>query len=346
MREEDSKLANLILVLLAVVFTVALTFATLEAPKVLNRVIRENLDVPDIHPVIEPELIEEFMSRNHVRFVGYTCLLVIVILIVVGLIGQKRGLSSLGAIAFFLPTFGYFAAYMFFLAGLGMLRALWLPFWGPLLKLGDIALLPYAILVYPFALLGMDVRRTLAYVAIAFGLLIFVLGTLAWFYAKLQRKGTVVDFWLYRFARHPQYLGWVVWSYGLMLLAIQAPIPLGGQNPRASLPWLISSLIIACVALGEEIKMTKERGEEYEAYRSSAPFMLPLPGFISRVVSAPMRLVLRKKHPENGRDLIVTFVVYLGMFVLLSLPFVLLNWPPHLGWSDWPPYWHFIPRVR
>ena len=234
---------------------------------------------------------------------------------------------------------------MFFLAGLGMLRALWLPFWGPLVKLGDIALLPYATVVYPFALLGMDVRRTLAYVAIVFGLLIFMLGTLAWFYAKLQRKGTV-DFWLYRFSRHPQYLGWIVWSYGLMLLAIQAPIPLGGQNPGASLPWLISSLIIACVALGEELKMSKERGEEYQAYRSSAPFMLPLPGFISRIGSAPMRLVLRKKHPENGRDLIITFVIYLAIFLLLSLPFVLLNWPPHLGWSDWPPYWHFIPRAR
>lgn len=345
MGERGSTVGNLILVLLAVVFTVALTFATLEAPRVLNRVIRENLDVPDLHPVIEPELMEEFMSRNHVRLIGYTCLVVIVILILVGLVAEKRGLSSLGAVALFLPTFGYFAGYMFFLAGLGMLRALWLPFWGPLLKLGDIALLPYVILVYPFALLGMDVRQTLAYVAIAFGLLIFMLGTLAWFYAKLQRKGTV-DFWLYRFSRHPQYLGWIVWSYGLMLLAIQAPIPLGGQNPGASLPWLISSLIIACVALGEELKMSKERGEEYEAYRISAPFMLPLPGFISRVVSAPMRLVLRKKHPENGRDLIITSVVYLAIFVLLSLPFVLLNWPPHLGWSDWPPYWHFIPRAR
>jgi protein-S-isoprenylcysteine O-methyltransferase Ste14 len=345
MGERGSRPGNLLLALLAVVFTVALTFATLEAPRVLNRVIRENLDVPDLHPFIEPELIEEFMSRNHVRLVGYTSLAVVVILMVVGLVTERRGLAYVGAIAFFLPTFGYFAAYMFFLAGLGMLRALWLPFWGPLLKLGDIALVPYVILVYPFALLGIDIRRTLAYLAIALGLLIFLLGMLAWFYAKVQRKGTA-DFWLYRFSRHPQYLGWIVWSYGLMLLAIQAPIPLGGENPGASLPWLISLLIIACVALGEEVRMSKERGEEYEAYRRSAPFMLPLPGFISRVVSAPMRAVLRKNHPEDGRDLVLTFVVYLAMFVLLSLPFVLLNWPPQLGWSDWPPYWHFIPRAR
>jgi len=340
MNGKGSKLANLILVPLAVVFTVALTFATLEAPRVLNRVIRENLDVPDIHPVIEPALIEEFMGRNHVRLIGYTCLAVVIILMVVGLITQRKGLSSLGAIAFFLPTFGYFAGYMFFLAGLGMLRAVWLPFWGTLLKLGDIALLPYAILVYPFALLGVDIRRASAYLAIGLGLLIFLLGTLAWFYAKVQRRGTV-DFWLYRFSRHPQYLGWIVWSYGLMLLAIQAPFPLGGENPGASLPWLISSLIIICVALGEEIKMSKERGQEYAAYRSSAPFMLPLPRFISSVVSAPMRFLLKKDRLENGRDLVITFLVYAAILMVLSLPFVLLNWPPHLGWSDWPPWSHF-----
>lgn len=345
MSRRSSWLSNLVLFLLAAVFAVALTFATVEAPRMLSRIIRENFDVPNLHPVIEPELIEEFMTSNHVRLIGYSCLVVVALLIIVGLITEKRGLSSLGAIAFFLPTFGYFAGYMFFLAGLGMLRALWLPFWGPLLKLGDVALLPYVILVYPFALIGVDIRRALAFLAIGAGLLVFLLGTLAWFYARFQRRGTA-DLWLYRFSRHPQYLGWIMWSYGLMLLAIQAPIPLGGENPGASLPWLISSLIIACVALGEEIRMSKERGEEYEAYRRSAPFMLPLPGFISRVVSAPMRAVLRKNHPENGRDLIITFAVYVGVFVLLSLSFVLLNWPPHLGWSDWPPYSHFIPRAR
>ncbi|NIN65136.1 MAG: hypothetical protein GTO63_10640, partial [Anaerolineae bacterium] len=86
-----SRCGNLLLVLLAVVFTVALTFATLETPRVLNRVIRENLDVPDLHPVIEPELIEEFMSRNHVTPIGYTCLAVVVLLMVVGLVTGRRG---------------------------------------------------------------------------------------------------------------------------------------------------------------------------------------------------------------------------------------------------------------
>jgi protein-S-isoprenylcysteine O-methyltransferase Ste14 len=339
------RLTNLVLLILAAVFAVALTFATVEAPRVLNRFVRENFDVPDLHPVIEPELIEQFMSSNHVRLVGYSCLVVVAVLIVVGLFSEKRGLSSLGAIAFFLPTFGYFAGYMFFLAGLGMLRALWLPFWGPLLKLGDIALLPYVTVVYPLALLGVDIRRGLACLAIASGLLVFLLGTLAWLHARFQKRGTA-DISLYRFSRHPQYLGWMMWSYGLMLLAIQAPIPMGGENPGASLPWLVSSLVIVCVALGEEATMSRGRGEEYEAYRSRVPFLLPLPSLVSRFFSAPMRFVLKGDRPRRGRDLVIVFVVYLAILVLLSLPFVLLKWPPQLGWSDWPPHWHFVPGVR
>ena len=258
-----------------------------------------------------------------------------VVLIVAGFVTERRGLSSLGAIAFFLPTFGYFAVYMFFLAGLGILRALWLPIWGDLMKLGDIAYLPYMIVVYPFALVGVDVRWLLAFLLIGLGLLVFLLGTLAWFHAKFRGKGTV-DFGLYRFSRHPQYLGWIVWSYGLMLMASQAPIPLGGENPGASLPWVISSLVIVCVALAEEIKMGRERGEEYEAYRARAPLMFPLPKLVSAVITAPMRLLLRRDRPKNRKELLVTVVSYLIVLIVLSLPFIVLDVPGYLGWGAWP----------
>lgn len=331
---------HITLTLLAIVFTVALTFATIELPRVLYRVIEDNFDVPDLHPVIEPELIEEFMQVSYVRPIGYASLALVMLLIVVGFVTRKRGISSLGAIAFFLPTFGYFAGYMFFLAGLGILRALWLPLWGNALKLGDIVMLPYMIVVFPCALTGVDVRRYLAFLLIGLGLLVFLLGTLAWFYAKFRGK-SVVDFWLYRLSRHPQYLGWLVWSYGLMLLAAQAPIPLGGENPGASLPWLISSLVITCVALSEEIKMSQERGAEYEQYRESVPFMFPLPKLAFRVITAPLRLLLRKDRPESGREVAITFVVYAAILVVLSLPFALFNWPSRYGWCDWPPWSYY-----
>jgi hypothetical protein len=45
------------------------------------------------------------------------------------------------------------------------------------------------VLVYPFSLAGVDIRRSVASLFITLGLLVFVLGVLAWFYAWFQRKG-------------------------------------------------------------------------------------------------------------------------------------------------------------
>lgn len=363
MNEKDPRLP--VLTLLAIVFTVALTFATLEAPRVLNRILANYLNFPDFHPAIEPELIEEFM--NHVRPIGYACLAVLTLLILVGFLTEKTGLSVLGSFALFLPTFGYFAAYMFFLSGIGILRLVWLPIWGPstkLLKLGDIVYLPYMIIVYPLTLISsrigidaespivlilrrarianyywgkfhLDIRVPLAYGLIGFGLLVFLLGTIAWLYAKFQ-KGKIVDFWIYRFSRHPQYLGWLIWSYGMMLLASYTPVVRGGENPGASFPWLISSLLVICVALTEEIKMINKFGEEFVEYRDNTPFMFPLPRFITTVMTSPIHVLLKKDCPENGKEVIIVFLVYTVIVVSLSLPFVLLSWPPGTGWPEWP----------
>lgn len=199
MSRKDSKLP--ILIPLAIVFTLALTFATIELPRAINNVLSAYF--PDFgHNV---ELIEQFVI--YVRPIGYACLVIVIALVIFGFVTGRRGLSSLGSIAFFLPTFGYFALYMFFLAGVGIMRALWLPFWDSstnLLKLGDIVYLPYMIVVYPFAVLGVDVRTSLAFFAVGAGLLIFFLGTIAWLFGKSEGR-EVIDFWIYKYSRHPQY---------------------------------------------------------------------------------------------------------------------------------------------
>ena len=321
---------------LAVVFTVALTFATLQLPRTLGNWLSSYF--PDIHPIIEPERVAEFMAIA--RPVGYACLAVIAILIVAGLVTGKRKLSILGSFAFFLPTFGYFFASMFFLAGLGILRVPFIPFWDPstnLMAFGDISYLPYMALVYPFWLGGIDIREVLAWIAIGVGLFIFVLGTITWFYGRVQKRKTV-DFWIYRYSRHPQYLGFIIWSYGVMLFAAQQPVPMGGSNPGASLPWLLTSLVIVCIALAEESRMRKEDSERYLQYTASAPFMFRIPKFVSTAITFPMRLVLKKDRPETGKELLATFAVYAALVILLSLPFVLLDWPQGIGWSGWPGY--------
>jgi len=321
---------------LAVVFTIALTFATLQLPRILGSWLANYF--PDIHPIIEPERVAEFMAVA--RPIGYACLGIIAILIVAGLVTGKRKLSIFGSFAFFLPTFGYFFVSMFFLAGLGILRVPFIPFWDPgtnLMAFGDISYLPYMALVYPFWLGGIDIREVLAWIAIGAGLFIFVLGTITWFYGRVQKRKTV-DFWIYRYSRHPQYLGFIIWSYGVMLFAAQQPVPMGGSNPGASLPWLLTSLIIVCIALAEESRMRKEDNERYLQYTASAPFMFRIPKFVSTVITFPMRLVLKKDRPETAKELVAAFAVYATLLILFSLPFVLLGWPQGIGWSGWPGY--------
>lgn len=325
---------------LAVVFTIALTFATLRLPVILGNWLSNYF--PDIHPIIEPERVAEFMVIA--RPVGYACLAVIAILVVAGLVTGKKRLSIFGSFAFFLPTFGYFFASMFFLAGLGILRVPFIPFWDPnvnLMNFGDISYLPYMALVYPSWLARIDIREALAWIAIGIGLFIFVLGTVTWFYGKAQRRRTV-DFWIYKYMRHPQYLGFIIWSYGVMLFASQQPVPMGGSNPGASLPWLLTSLVIIWIALAEESRMRREDSERYLQYTGSAPFMFRTPKLVSAVTTFPTRLLLKKDRPETGKELLATFAVYATLLILLSSPFVLLDFPPGIGWSGWP---GFMPGV-
>jgi protein-S-isoprenylcysteine O-methyltransferase Ste14 len=331
--------ALLTLVALAIVYGVGTTFFSIELERLVERTITPHIVSSPGVAAMNRQIyagLDSFMASKHVRIIGWICVALIILLALVGLITEKRGLASLGSIGFILPIYAYFVMHMSFLAGLGILTSLWLPFWGDLVKLGDIAYLPYMLLVYPFSLFGLDIRRFVAGALSSLGLLVFVLGVLAWFYARFQKKGTA-DFWIYRFTRHPQYLGWILWSYGLMVsVSLRRDTVLQDTNPGASLPWMISTLIIVCIALSEEVRMRREHGTEYERYASRAPFMLPLPRFLARLISAPFRLVLRKDWPTTGWDLIWTFAIYISVVALLSLPFVLFGWPPGRGWMHWP----------
>ena len=165
----------------------------------------------------------------------------------------------------------------------------------------------------------------------------FSLSVTTWFYGKMQHRETV-DFGIYKFCRHPQYLGFIIWSYGVMLIAGLEPVVRAGENPGASLSWLLTSLVIVFIAIAEETSMIKKDRGAYLAYKDSAPFILPLPRVVGRAMSAPFRLVFKKDRPETGKELIGAFAIYSGILIILSLPFVLLHWPADPGWSNWPGY--------
>jgi len=310
--------------MLSILFTVALLYATLSVPAVIHQLLLKVF--PDYWwpPLGEIEALRPF---------GYISFGVTLVLILAGFITQRLKLSTLGSVALYMPTFGYFAFTMFFLAGIGVLRVLWLPlldFSPDVLRLGDIIYLPYSILALPLALAALttrvpaiDFNIPLSLMIVAFGLAIFLLAVFTWLYGKF--KGLqIVDFWMYKYSRHPQYLGFLLWSYGLVLLTSFLGAPKGGYVPPPSLPWLISALTIVGVALREENIMVEKYGDKYIEYRERTPFMLPLPQQLSALTVAPAKMVIKKNWPENGKEIALTLLVYGAILVLLSLLFRLV----------------------
>jgi len=320
---------GILLTLLALIFTIGLTFASIELPRLVDSFLGRNIGTPDVATVSrdrdywDPESIGEFktelyLQTYHLRLIGYSCLALIIILIAVGFITNKSGLSSAGAIILFLPVFGQFALTMFFLGGLGFLRLIWMPFLDVsfnVLHLGGIINLPYKILSYFYSLIGLDRLVNLSYVITGLGLLIFFLGTLTWFYARIQKKG-VADFWIYRLSRHPQYLGWIIWSYGILYLP-QPRIKIMFDISN-SLPWLLSTMVIIGVAMLEELKMKRIQGEAYQSYCRRTSFLLPLPRFVSKLFSAPLRLFFKKEYPERKREVFTMIAFYTVFTIAIS----------------------------
>jgi HEAT repeat protein/protein-S-isoprenylcysteine O-methyltransferase Ste14 len=302
------------LIVLALVFAIGLTFASVELPRLLHETLvrtAPSIDVQTHADETAEFLTGLFMQHYHLRTIGYVCFGLMLVLIVAGFATGKTGLSSLGAGLLFLPVFAQFATVMFFLAGLGLLNLAWLPVLDvsfDIGRLGDIVYLPYDLLLALFRGWGVDIHRPLVLLTIGGGLLLFVLGTLAWFVAR-QRGKSVADLWIYRLSRHPQYLGWIVWSYGMLLALKRVRYPKRSWGIPASLPWLLSAMVIVGVALFEERKMKRLAGDVYDDFREKTSFLVPLPRFLRRIFSAPSRLLFGKSVPERKGEIAGVLVV-------------------------------------
>jgi len=316
-------ISGLMLMLLAVIFSIGLTFASMELPGLLNKALYDRVPAldgdshADESTVLRTEL---FISHYHLRLIGYICFGLMIVLIAVGFITGKRGLASAGALMIFLPVFAQFATVMFFLAGLGVLNVVWMPVLDISFnagQLGDIVYLPYRLLRSLFLKMGVDIHYPLVYLLIGIGLLLFIVGTFTWFISR-QRKKNMADFWIYRISRHPQYLGWVIWSYGMLLALMRVQYPRRSWGIAASLPWLLSAMIIIGVALLEERNMKKQLGKQYEIYSTKTPFLFPLPKFISSIFTVPSRLLFKKKFPERKGEIAAVLSIYLVLLVGFS----------------------------
>ncbi len=322
---------NAFLIVLAAVFTIGLTFATVELPHLVDDFLQNSITTPgmDSHAdEISRLKTELFIAHFHLRAIGYTCFALLVLAIIVGFATRKAGLAAVGAVGFMLPVFAQFAGVMFFLAGLGLLNVLWLPVLDisfELSRLGLVVRAPFDLLLWLFRQVGLDGYWPIVYFFLGIGLLLFFLGTFAWLSARARKKN-VATFWVYRISRHPQYLGWILWSYGVYLLLLRGMYPRRSWGIDASLPWLLSTLAIVGVAMLEELNMRKRFGEAYEAYRRSAPFLFPLPRFVGKLFALPTRLLFKKGEPDRKREVAIVVLLYGVALIVASALFYGGGW--------------------
>ena len=324
-----STLDHSLLILLALVFTIGLTFASVELPRVLDAYIHNQFNFPDIATIssqhIEPDAYNEsafrtelFLRHYHFKEIGYICLLLIIALIIAGFVSEKSGYTAAGAVALFLPVFGHFALTMFFLGGLGFLRLLWMPLLDiseNLLRLGDIIVYPYQWILNGASFIGLNIWRELPYIFIGIGFLLFTMGTLTWFYGKIKNQ-PITDFWIYRLSRHPQYLGWIIWSYGILFLP-SAHIKKMFEISN-TLPWLLATMVIIGVALLEELKLKRTYGKSYALYQKSTPFLFPLPDFVKKIFTFPTRLLFKKAFPGKKREIVAVLCIFTMVIMGMS----------------------------
>jgi HEAT repeat protein len=73
---------------------------------------------------------------------------------------------------------------------------------------------------------------------------------------------------------------------------------------------MLSTMIIIGVAMLEELKMKRAHGETFESYRRLTPFLFPLPRFVTKFCSLPLRLIFKKDYPERKREIVAVLAFY------------------------------------
>jgi len=318
-------LNNAGLLLLAIVFSTGLIFAFIELPRLLDTSLQNNLDFPQFdhggggNSSLKTEM---FIQGLHLRWIGYGSLLLIVGLIIFGYATRRSGWALAGAVGIFIPVFGQFALSMFFLAGLGFLRVGWLPFLEvssfDLLDLGKVIYVPFWILIWFFELFKWNAHNFLIWFFMGSGALLFTWGVLLWFKSRYGRE-KVASAWIYKISRHPQYLGWILWSYGFMLFTPHINNMKMSWSVSSSLPWLLMTMTIVGICMMEEIKMIEITRGKYQKYRDTSPFLFPLPHWLNRIFDWPGRLVTKGEYPSRGIQVLWIVLIYTGIFMSLSL---------------------------
>lgn len=312
-----------IAIVMTITFTIALYFASTIIVFYTNQSLLEIF--PD-YGIGDYEISSAI--RESLMPLGLTMFAVTIVLIIIGFILKKGWVSVTGSIALYLPVFGSFSITMFYLAGIGIFRVLWIPLIEivpEIFELGHVVLVPYFFILEIFWADIIDfftwifLIESITSVLIFLGITIFMVGTTTWFRSRL-RDEPIVDSGIYRYSRHPQYLGYLMWSYGLLMVVRGLPVAYGGIFLIPSFPWLIGLFVVLAVAAQEELWMVEKYGEVYSNYRSRSSFLFPIPKLISEILKRPIRVLFKKDWPTTRKEIAVIILFYLIILILLSIP--------------------------
>jgi len=287
------------------------------------------------------------LRPDPITIFGNVILILILITAVIGIVRKRYYASVLSAVVYFTPTLFVFVTRMSILfTGLEILSFLIVYsfkeyrilgiFMYKLFNVGQVFLVPYWLAITAYASEGgriwaniEQVRDIYGSIFIIVGLLVLFLGVAAWLNTKYMGR-RLVDSGIYRLTRHPQYLGYILWSYGMLILSTYNQAP-WRQPIEITLNWFVSSLILVGLALVEEINLRLDDGLNYVEYAKRVSFMFPLPRLVRRVVSTPFRIIWGSDCPENLRMVFKTLVL---IFLIVSLPELILGglyqfWNPY-----------------
>lgn len=321
-------------VILSVIFSFGSAHIMFSLPEIIHQVLLESLPGfwQNVRPIrINVEILEGLKP------IGYLVFICLLSLILVGIVAKRYKLAFLGSFSLYLPIFANFCYIMSIFAGLGLFRLLWYPlldYYPEALEFGNIIILPVLLLallaklLLPVSLMAVPLLPVSLFSESKFilfgdisssimliGNLLFLISIVTWLYGRFLGK-EVIDFWVYRYSRHPQYLGFLIWSYGLTTFFFFWLAP-GINVPVPTLFWLISALLIIGVAIQEENGMIQKYKNEYLDWRHQTPFLFPIPKRISDIIVAPVKILLKKDWPETEKDIVIVILFY-GVILVSS----------------------------
>jgi len=103
----------------------------------------------------------------------------------------------------------------------------------------------------------------------------------SFFYQLFNRKKLITE-GLYKYLRHPQYLGIIIMTLGLTLICLNTtPIYPFVQEPLYDKSWILfiwiaEALIYVLLAKIEDLSLKAKYGEDFLNYAIKVPFMFPI----------------------------------------------------------------------